>query len=260
MSTEVQLPKPQDPWIGKRGRIGVVIPSTNIGVEYDCQRFIPEGVSWHTSRFFVELPDLTSDNAFLAFIEAIRETIPGAMRDVMTAEVDHVMMGISAETFWGGQKGNAEFSARLHDVIGHEIGLTTGANAIDMALKQFDAKNVSVVSPYQPIGDVQVLKFFTESGFTVKRNIGLRCDTATSIAHTPQKDVIDVVVNQLDGDDVDAIVQVGTNMSNSDLFPTLEKMLGKPVIPINVATIWSALRAIGVNDRFVEKGRLFEEF
>ena len=25
--------KPQEPWIGKRARIGVVIPSTNIGVE-----------------------------------------------------------------------------------------------------------------------------------------------------------------------------------------------------------------------------------
>ena len=60
------------------------------------------------------------------------------------------------------------------------------------------------------------------------------------------------------GDDVDAIVQVGTNMSNSDLFPTIEKMLGKPVIPINVATIWHALRAIGVNDKFVGKGWLME--
>ena len=104
------------------------------------------------------------------------------------------------------------------------------------------------------------MKFFGESGYTVKRNIGLRCDTANSIAHTPQKDVLDVVLNELDGDDVDAIVQVGTNMSNSDLFPTLEKMLGKPVIPINVAIIWHALRAIGVDDKFVGKGWLMERF
>ncbi|MBT3703989.1 MAG: Asp/Glu racemase [Alphaproteobacteria bacterium] len=258
MSEEVTLTKPQDPWIGARGRIGVVIPSTNIGVEYDCQRFIPEGISWHFARFFIEHKDLTSDNAFLAFIEAIRLTIPGAMRDIMTAEPTNIMMGMSAETFWGGLSGNDEFSARLREHMPDEMSLTTGADAIRSALKQFNVKNISVVSPYQPIGDEQVLKFFTESGFNVKHNIGLRCDTANSIAHTPQKDVLNLVVNEMDGDDVDAIVQVGTNMSNSDLFPTIEKMLGKPVIPINVACIWHALRAIGVKDQFVGKGWLME--
>jgi maleate isomerase len=188
----------------------------------------------------------------------IRLTIPDAMRDIMTAEVNHIMMGMSAETFWGGLAGNDEFSARLREHMPDEMGLTTGADAIASALAQFNVKNISVVSPYQPIGDEQVQKFFSETGYSVKRNIGLRCDTANSIAHTPQKDVLDVVLNELDGDDVDAIVQVGTNMSNSDLFPTIEKMLGKPVIPINVATIWHALRAIGVNDKFVGKGWLME--
>ena len=258
MSAEVTLTKPQDPWIGARGRIGVVIPSTNIGVEYDCQRFIPQGISWHFARFFIEHKDLTSDNAFLAFIEAIRLTIPDAMRDIMTAEPTHIMMGMSAETFWGGLAGNDEFSARLREHMPDSMGLTTGADAIASALNQFKVKNISVVSPYQPIGDEQVLKFFTETGFNVKHNIGLRCDTANSIAHTPQKDVLNLVVNEMDGDDVDAIVQVGTNMSNSDLFPTIEKMLGKPVIPINVACIWHALRAIGVKDQFVGKGWLME--
>jgi len=260
MSDTVTLTKPQEPWIGQRGRIGVVIPSTNIGVEYDCQRFIPEGVTWHFARFFIEDIDLTTDNAFLAFIDAIRLTIPHAMRDIMTAEVDHVMMGMSAETFWGGLKGNDEFSGRLREFMPDEMGLTTGATAIVAALNKFNVKNISVVSPYQSVGDEQVLKFFTESGFNVKGNVGLKCDTANSIAHTPQSEVLDLVVNELDGDDVDAIVQVGTNMSNSDLFPTLETMLGKPVIPINVATIWHTLRDMGINDKFAGKGWLMERF
>jgi maleate isomerase len=66
--------RPQEPWIGARGRIGVIIPSTNIGVEYDCQRIIPAGVTWHFGRFWVEQPDLSSDDMFLAFISAIRKT------------------------------------------------------------------------------------------------------------------------------------------------------------------------------------------
>lgn len=260
MDDEITLTKPQKPWIGSRARIGVIIPSTNIGVEYDCQRFIVDGVTWHFSRFWVEFKALNSDDAFVTFLDAIRETIPLAMRDLLTAEIDYVMMGMSAETFWDGVKGNDEFQARLREQMDSEMGLTTGANAIDAALKKFGARNISVVSPYQPIGDREVHRFFTESGYNVKNQIGLKCDTANSIANTPQADVIDAVVNQLDGDDVDAIVQVGTNMSNSDLFPTIEKMLGKPVIPINVATIWHTYRSLGINDKLLGRGRLFEEF
>jgi maleate isomerase len=252
--------KPQAPWIGSRGRIGVIIPSTNIGVEYDCQRIIPPGVTWHFARFFVEQPDLSSDDMFLAFIDAIRKTIPDAMRDIMTCEPSYIMMGMSAETFWGGLEGNIEFEARLRDSIGPEMGLTSGAAALKLALDAFGAKTVAALTPYQSVGDVQVRRFLEESGYNVTKVVGLKCDTATSIAHTPPEQVIDVILNELDGANVDAIVQAGTNLSTQDIFPTLEKHLGKPVIPINVATIWHALRAHGINDKVFGRGWLLERF
>lgn len=256
----VKLTKAQAPWIGIRARIGVIIPSTNIGVEYDCQRLVPPGVSWHFGRFWVAQPDLSSDNMFLAFIDEIRKTIPDAMRDIMTCEPSYIMMGMSAETFWGGLEGNKEFEARLREMIGPNMGLTSGAAALKSALDKFGVKRVAAITPYQPIGDVQVRRFLEESGYEVTKVIGLKCDTATSIAHTPQKEVIDTIVRELDGPDVDAIVQAGTNLSALDIFPTLEHQLQKPVIPINVATIWHALRAQGVNDTFQKRGWLLERF
>jgi len=260
MDQTITLTKPQEPWIGPRGRIAVIIPSTNIGVEYDCQQFVTPGVTWHFARFWVENIDLSTDDAFMAFIEAIRHTIPLSIRDVLTAEPDYIMMGMSAETFWGGLAGNDEFQARLREQIGDDIGLSTGANAVVDALDKFDAKNVAVLTPYQSIGDEQVYRFFTESGYNVVNLVGMKCDTANTIAHTPQHDIIDIVLNELDGPDVDAIVQVGTNMSNSNLFPTLEKHLNKPVIPINIATIWHAYRNRGIDDKFIGRGWLFEKF
>ena len=252
--------KAQEPWIGARGRIGVIIPSTNIGVEYDCQRILPPGVTWHFARFFVGQPDLSSDDMFLAFIDAIRQTIPDAMRDIMTCEPHYIMMGMSAETFWGGLEGNAEFEARLRDIVGPQIGVTSGAAALKAALDAFGARTVAAITPYQPVGDVQVRRFLEESGYNVTKVIGLKCDTATSIAHTPPREVIDTILRELDGQDVDAIVQAGTNLSGIDIFPTLEKQLGKPVIPINVATIWHALRAQGVDDKIYGRGWLMERF
>jgi len=249
----------QEPWIGSRARIGVIIPSTNIAVEHDCQRITPPGVTWHFARFFVCQPDLSSDDMFLAFIDAIRETIPDALRDIMTCEPSYIMMGMSAETFWGGLKGNAEFEARLREFTG-SLGLTSGAAALKAALDAFGAKRVAALTPYQPIGDIQVRRFLEESGYEVTKVVGLKCDSATSIAHTPHKEVIDVVLDELNSDGVDAIVQAGTNLSTLDIFPTLERLLKKPIIPINVATIWHALRSQGVSDKVFGSGALLERF
>jgi len=128
------------------------------------------------------------------------------------------------------------------------------------ALDAFGAKKVAALTPYQQVGDVQVRRFLEESGYEVGKVVGLKCDSATSIAHTPPREVIDTILRELDGEDIDAIVQAGTNLSGIDIFPTLEKQLGKPVIPINVATIWHALRAQGINDKFHGRGWLLERF
>jgi maleate isomerase len=89
--------------------------------------------------------------------------------------------------------------------------------------------------------------------------MGLNRPSATAIAETGIQQVL-AAVRAVDGDDVDAIVQCGTNLSTLDLFPTLEHLLEKPLIPINVATIWHALRACGIDDKVTGKGRLLEEF
>jgi maleate isomerase len=250
----------EERWIGERARIGIAIPSTNIAVEYDCQRIIPEGVTWHFGRFFIEMRDLSDDAGFLRFVEAIQDTIPLSMRDLVTAEITYAMMGMSAETFWGGRAGNEAFQAGIREIIGPDMGLTTGAEAADAALKAFGIQDIAVLTPYQPVADEQVRTFFGESGYNIKRLHGLKCDSAHGIANTPRAQVLDIIMNELDGDDIDAIVQVGTNLSTIDMFPTLEHQLGKPMIAINVALIWHALRAAGIDDKFFGRGRLLEEF
>lgn len=59
---------------------------------------------------------------------------------------------------------------------------------------------------------------------------------------------------------VDAIVQVGTNLSMVHLAAAAEMYLEKPVIAINTATYWHALRANGITDKLYGMGRLLEEF
>ena len=253
-----------DNYIGHRAKIGVIIPSTNTSVEYDCQRVIPRGVTWHFGRFMIDHPDLSDDDNFMQFLVKLRETIGDSIEALMTCRPDHVMMGMSAETFWGGIKGNDGFVDRIQELVGHDTGLTTGANAVISALEALDVpgnanKNVAVITPYQPIGDKNVRLFFEDSGYNVKHVVGLRCENAhDAIALVPDHKVMEIV-REVDGDDIDAIIQVGTNLSTSSTFPVIEKWLGKPVLPINIATVWHALRSSGVRDQYDHLGRLFEE-
>ena len=255
-------------YIGTRAKIGVIIPSTNTAVEYDLQQFsqIP-GVTWHPSRFWVELSQWNDaaegegkpiNQVFEEFLELIRVEIPLSIRNVMSSNVDHIMLGMSAETFWGGLQGNIEFEKRITDQLG-DLGLTTGATACREALELMKVKTVSVVTPYPPVGDDNVRQFFGDIGFEVKNIKGLCRPSAQAIAETPVKMIMDAV-REVDGDDVDAIIQVGTNLTTVDHFPTLENYLGKPCLPINVATVWHALRNAGIKDKFYGKGRLLEEF
>jgi maleate isomerase len=268
--------------LAQRARIGVLIPATNTGVEYDLQNLPVNGVTWHPSRFWVSLPNWGADgaqkgdgvdNAFERFLEGIRPELPLSIRNAMAADIHHLMLGMSAETFWGGKEGNIDFEKRILESMeewrtidpegdmkyDRPVGLTTGAGAIVDALKAFGAKKIGVIDPYPPIGDKNVEMFFTEMGFQVKKVKGLCRANAWEIARSPISAVL-AAVKEVDGDDVDCIVQAGTNLSTADIFPTLEHTLGKPCLSINMVTAWHALRACGINDKIVGKGRLFEEF
>jgi maleate isomerase len=253
--------------IARRAQIGVLIPSTNTGVEYDLQKFQLEGVTWHPSRFWIELKNWAAEDektgeginsVFERFLDLMRKELPPAIDSVMSAKISHLMLGMSAETFWGGLQGNIEFEKGITDQIG-KLGLSTGAAATRDALHAFGVKTLAVITPYPPVGDDNVRRFFSEIGFEVKGIASLCCPSATAIAETGIKQVM-AAVKQVDGDGVDAIIQCGTNLSTVDIFPTLELWLEKPMIPINVATIWHALRASGIKDVVTGRGRLLEEY
>ena len=243
--------------VGYRMKFGVIVPSTNTVVEADYNRMAPHGVTFHAGRMYVDQPVMDSDAAFEALMREIRASREIAIRDVMTCKPDYIVMGMSAETFWGGVAGNARFIERVRTQSG--LNVSTGASACRAALERLGVRRIAVLSPYQPIADEKVTGFFEEAGFTVVRFNGLRCPTATSIAEVGEAQLRDVLAEELNGPDVEAIVQVGTNLSMVRLADEAERWLGKPVLAINAVTLWHALRASGIADQRHGCGSLLRE-
>lgn len=244
--------------LGWRAKFGVLAPSTNTIVEPDFYRMGVPGVTSHFSRIHIRNQNLGSDAAFEALLEQVREEIRFAVERVMTAEPDYMVMGMSSETFWGGMEGNRQFVKQIKDLT-DDIGVATGAEACERVLQNFGIKRIGVITPYQPIGDHNVELFFNEIGAEVVRIQGLRCPTAVSIAHVDEATLRQALLD-VDGDDVDALVQAGTNLSMLRLADEAERWLGKPVIAINAAIWWMALRDNGIEDKIDGCGRLLREF
>jgi maleate isomerase len=246
--------------LGWRRKFGVLGPSTNTIVQPDFEMMRPPGVTNHYSRIFTPNAKAVSNDTFMAGTLVIGENTLDAVRSVMTCEPDYLVMGMSAVTFYGGAKGADAFQEKVEKTSGVRISI--GSHSCTAALKAYGGiKRIAFLSPYYPVANEQVRKYFTDSGFEVVRDLYLECKSWTAIAEVPPEELRPKLI-ELNGNgrDVDAIIQVGTNLSMVLLAAAAEMWLGKPVIAINTATYWHALRANKIMDKIPGLGRLLEEF
>jgi maleate isomerase len=232
--------------LGWRAKLAVVAPSTNTIVQPDMEALRPPGVTNHFGRIHVPDMSVRSDDDFVALVEAIGATLHDAVDRCMTCRPDYLVMGMSALMFWDGRAASEARMAALADHAG--VPVSCGSFACEAALNLTGARRIAVISPYQPVSDREVTRFFTDCGFEVVAFRGLRCTSPVAIAHV-QPATLRAELRALDHDGIDAWVQVGTNLSMVALAGEMEAELGKPVIPINAATYWHALRALGIEDR-----------
>lgn len=243
--------------LGWRMKFGVLAPSTNTSVqpEYDDMR--PRGVTNHFSRIIIPDMKVSSDEEFVAMVQAIRDATEAAVDAVTTCHPDHVIMGMSAETFWDGQGRSDELLKRMEARAG--VGVTMGSHACVKAIARYGRiRRIAVITPYMPVGDAQVRKFFSENGFEVVALCGLKCPSPSAIAHV-QPAELRRAVREVDGPSVELIIQAGTNLAFAAVAADAERWLQKPVLAINTCTYWHALRRNGIDDRIVGFGSLLEE-
>jgi maleate isomerase len=243
--------------LGFRKRIGIVVPSTNTTVQPECEPLCPRGITNHTARVTIKERPLNTEQAFFEHMQAMREGIGIAIDQIMTAGLDHLIVGIALETFWGGVAAADKFQGEL--VTRSGVGISMGSTASVAALKAFGAKRIAVLTPHQPRGDEMVRLYLTEAGLEVVRLVGLKCQTPRAIAQVPAADIRNAL-RELDGPDVDAVLQVGTALPTVAIAAEAERWFGKPVLAINAVTYWDALRRCGIEDRIFGHGRILEEF
>ena len=246
--------------LGWRMKFGVIAPSTNTSVEPEYARLQPNGVTNHFSRVTIPDDPVTDNDSFVALVENIRAATMDSIDSVMSCSPGHLIVGMSAETFWDGAERANHLQNEFQNAAG--VGVTIGSHACQAAIDAYrndrPIKTVAIITPYMPIGDEMVERFFSDIGLDVLQVYGLKSPSPMLIAHETEERLRKVTL-ELDRLNPDAIIQTGTNLIYGNIAPEAERWLNKPVIAINTATYWHALRNVGINDQFQGFGKLLSE-
>jgi len=246
--------------LGWRCKFGVVTPSTNTIVQPEYDDLRPVGVTNHIARMHIPDDPVRTDADFDELIRRIDGALEAAVERVMTAKPDHLILGISAESIWGNALEAARQIARRVAKLSGGLPLTQAAEAIPAALKAYGVTGpISFVTPYFPTAEKHLANFAREIGYEVAAMAHLSRPGPVAIAETAPE-TLRAAIDQVNRPEVAAIVQFGANLPMGRLAAAAELWLGKPVIAVNVATYWHALRSHGLTDRKAGYGRLMEAF
>ena len=247
--------------LGYRMKFGVVAPSTNTSVQPEYAMMQPPGITNHFARIPIPDTKVVDDESFVEMLNNIRNATMDAIDDVISCDPGYVIMGMSAETFWDGADRAQDLLKEVEDRAGRKVAMGSHAcqAALDTYATEKPIKRIGILTPYMPVGDRNVEKFFTDIGYEVTQVIGLKSPSPMLIAHeSPQ--VLRNAIKELEDTKPDAIVQCGTNLACVAVAAEAERWLEKPVIAINSATYWYALRQNGFQDKIYGCGRLLEDW
>jgi maleate isomerase len=220
-----------------RKKLGLILPSSNTTVEPDFHRVLPEHVSLHSSRIWVV--DVTHDD-----LEAMNRDSEMAARYVGTAQVDAIAYACTSGSFIGGPGYDQELLARISAVSGGAPAVGTSPAMVE-ALRAVGIRRVSVVTPYTDGINEGLTTFLTAHGFDVLSMAGQQIVPNVEIGAQAPETIVAFAKANLDPQ-ADGLFLSCTNWRAMEVAEQLERETGKPVVTSNQATLWAALRALGV--------------
>src|SRR5687767_12401930 len=192
--------------LAPRGKFAVLAPSTNTTVQPEFDAMRPWGVTNHHSRLVIPDVRVTDDRSFMVMMDAIRGALFPALESALSCDPDYVVLGMSSETFWDGVDGSKALKRRLLKMA--KRGVAMGSDACRAALRAYGrgVRRLGVITPYMPVGDRQVRRFFRECGYEIVNLLGLKCASPVLIADESKARLRDAMLRVNRGR-VDAIVQ-----------------------------------------------------
>jgi maleate isomerase len=237
-----------------RGRLGIVVPSSNTNLEPDVVTLLPAGVTAHFTRVGAYDVDAVPD------VEEMRkfssEELESALAMLVAAGVGAVAYGCTGATLWNGPVFDRALTERITAAAG--IPAVTAAGALLEALRALGVSRIGLGTPYADEMMEKAVSFLEAAGIEVLRavNLGRALSSREQRALTP--DVAYSLGRQADDPSAQAIVLSCTDLRAVEIADALERDVAMAVVTSNQALVWAGLGRLGVDPADVHgAGRLF---
>jgi maleate isomerase/arylmalonate decarboxylase len=235
---------------GWRARLGLVIPTTNTVNEVEWHRAMPDGVTVHSARMPLHLEPRTDHGE-----QTLDNNLARAVKDLAEARVDVIAYGCTAGSLVSPLN-------QLTDRIGALAGVpaVASAPALVLACRKLKITRIGLATPYHDAMNQSEIAFFAALGIETVAVAGLGHGAngpheLLRICETPLEDVRALACS-VDCAMAQGIVISCTDLPTMPLIMGLEAALGKPILTSNQATLWAALRAVGIDEHLHELGVL----
>jgi len=237
---------------GWRGRIGLIVPSSNTTMECELARMLPKGVSLHTARV---MQVIETEEELLRMAEYAER----AAQELASADVDMILYGCTSGSFLKGEDWNRRFTEDLSDVIDRPV-ITTSTAVIE-ALQHLQIEEACLATPYPKETNAKAVAWLESVGVKVVKMIELaestyaRPITNLEIGSFTPESVYKKIKNHVKPLSTPLFISC-TNLRTIEIIELLENDLNLPVVTSNQASLWAALRTLGVQGTSESFGRL----
>ncbi len=213
-------------------RVALLIPNTDITLETDLNRELPNNYVIHTQRLPLMEVGLEAEK------KMVSESLPSALDNLEgVADFDFAVFGCTSASAVYGREGVGQIEKLVSERLGCIAKSALGA-VLDQ-LKRTGSKNIALVTPYDDELNAFMMEVLREFGFNVYYSCGMGLRNDIEIAKVEPVEIIEFVKNNIDGiTSVDGTVLVScTNLRATEIREDLNLILKRPVVTSNQSII-----------------------
>lgn len=230
---------------GPRGTIAMIIPLQNANMQPEFEAMRPDGINNQIYRFDISAHGEAAD--------AILDAVPGSLLCWPDVIVSTVSLEMHA---WSREKQDDYRAAFSEQAQGTPMALAT--DATEAALKAVGAKRIGILAPMSAENSKSAQDYYEAGGFEVPYTTSLGVKKSEEIINVPI-DQIHAGFDDIDHDDVDTLLHVGGALGIVAMIEELEARYGKPIVSVNAANYWYALRQLGITNPMPGFGQLLRQ-